>query len=405
MTASEQKVKGEDDQASEQAAESAGLGLVLSCAGQTQCTDNTQDMTETNLISVSGTAQEATELSASTQALAAGIADILEGLLREGQSADGTMQQADKLLVSAYEQAIAQQAASPDKDERSTDAVEGEAGMLEETSSNTMQAQLRGLIHEYLCSLENTNNTDNTDHSKMTTETTGTQDDAMAVLQNALHRLNSNTSTYSESGSGSGSDSNGNQEQQIVLPRAAESKNAEHTVPLIAAEKSPAFVMEAEQSVTTAAPVKEADMADNITRIVESISAQSSADAQEFTVSLKPEHLGKLSIKLVMDSDGLRAQIKAADSSVSGLIRSELNTLSDLLKDKGIQVTQIDVSYDTAAFMTDARHGNSNGQYQESPSKNRRTYTFNGAEPYGAVPTLTDAQQLLIQGSSIEFQA
>ncbi len=419
LTTSEQtKVKDEDDQASEQAVETTGLGFVLSCAGQTQYADSAQDAAETDqsaqvqalidTVTTSGSDPETNELSEGVRALSAGIADILEGLLREGQPADEAMRQAEQLLTSAYEQAVAQQQnASLDTDENSTDAVYDEAGMLEEISSKTMQARLRDLIHEYLCSLENTGNTEQSTATANTqttgTQTTGTQttdtqpmDNAMAALQGALRQLNKDAAANSSD--------DGKQAKMEVMPRSAQSKNAQHFVPFVAAEKSPALTMEMEQTVSSATFVKETDMADNISRIVQSISARFAEDAQEFTISLKPEHLGKLSIKLIMDSDGLRAQIKAADSSVSGLIRSELNTLSDSLKDKGIPVTQIDVSYDTAAFLTDARQGNS-GQYPGSSSKNRRTYTLNGTEPYGAIPALTDSQQLLIQGSSIEFQA
>lgn len=399
MTASEQtKVKDEDDQASEQAVETTGLGLVLSCVGQAQYADGMQDTGNSdqsaqvaliNTVATSGSDPQTNELSEGVQALSAGIADILEGLLKEGQPADEAMRQAERLLTSAYEQAAAQQNASLDTDENSTDAVSNEAGMLEETSSKTMQARLRDLIHEYLCSLENTGNTE----GATTTTDIQTADNAMTALQGALRQLNKDAAV-----------SDGEQAKAEVLPRAAESKNAQPSVPFAAAEKSPAFMAKAEQPVSSAAFVKETDMADNISRIVESMSAQFAENAQEFTISLKPEHLGKLSIKLIMDSDGLRAQIKAADSSVSGLIRSELNTLSDLLKDKGIPVTKIDVSNDTAAFLSDARQGNS-GQHSGTSSKSRHTYTLNGAEPYGGVPTLTDSQQLLIQGSSIEFQA
>ncbi len=172
LTASEQtKVKDEDDQASEQAVETTGLGLVMSCAGQTQYADSAQGAAESGqsaqaqalvigMIAASGSDPETNELSEGMQTLSAGIADILEGLLREGRPADEAMRQAEKLLTSAYEQAAAQQNASLDMDENSTDAVSNEAGMLEETSSNTMQARLRDLIHEYLCSLENTGNTE-----------------------------------------------------------------------------------------------------------------------------------------------------------------------------------------------------------------------------------------------------
>ena len=144
-------------------------------------------------------------------------------------------------------------------------------------------------------------------------------------------------------------------------------------------------------------------MADNISRIVESMSSQSTESSQEFTVALKPEHLGKLSIKLIMDSDGLKAHIKAADASVSGLIRSELNTLSDQLKEKGIQIRQIDVTYDTSALLSDTSQGN--GRQYSGSSKNRRSYTTGKSEPYSVTSASADMQQLLANGSSVEFQA
>lgn len=405
------KVKDKDDQASEQAAETAGLGLVLPSAGQAPYTDTMQEPVQIiqtvlaaqqvqssspvelvraaqaaiNALSANEADQETVEQSEGTQDLSQNIAGILEGLLRDGKSADEAMQQVEQLLTDAY-QAATKENVTLGTDEDSTDAVVTEAGMLEEKSSNTIR-NLKDVIHEYLCSLENTGNTEQAEEAT----NTRAADNTVVVLERGLNQQEG------ESGD------DGKKAKIDVAPRTAESEKAQPSVPLVAAERSHAFITEPEQQVSSTASVK-ADMADNISRIVESISSQSSEGTQELTVSLKPEHLGKLSIKLIMDSDGLRAQIKAADSTVSGLIRSELNSLTDLLKDRGIPVTQIDVSYDTAAFLTDSRQGNS-GQHPGSSSKNRRTYALNGTDPYGGVSTLTDSQQLLVQGSSMEFQA
>jgi hypothetical protein len=43
-------------------------------------------------------------------------------------------------------------------------------------------------------------------------------------------------------------------------------------------------------------------MADNIANIVARVSTQAANGTQEFTIALKPDHLGKLSIKLIMDT-------------------------------------------------------------------------------------------------------
>ncbi len=419
------KVKDKDDQASEQAAETVGLGLVLPSAGQAPYIDTMQGGTEfeqpvqiiqtvlaaqqvqssspvelvraaqaaINALSANEADLETVGQSEGTQDISQNIAGILEGLLRDGKSADEAMQQVEQLLTDAY-RAATKENVTLGTDEDSTDAVVTEAGMLEEKSSNTIR-NLKDVIHEYLCSLENTGNTEQTEEAT----NTRAADNTVVALERGLSQI------YKPiSGEEGESGDDGKKAKIEVVPRNAESEKAQPSVPLVAAEKSHAFMTEPEQQISATVSVKEADMADNISRIVESISSQSSEGTQEFTVSLKPEHLGKLSIKLVMDSDGLRAQIKAADSTVSGLIRSELNSLTDLLKDRGIPVTQIDVSYDTAAFLTDPRQGNS-GQHPGSSSKNRRTYTLNGTDPYGGVPTLTDSQQLLVQGSSMEFQA
>ena len=51
-----------------------------------------------------------------------------------------------------------------------------------------------------------------------------------------------------------------------------------------------------------------------------------------------------------MDSDGIKAHIKASDQFVKGLIAEQLPELSQILKDKGINMQHIEVVYDNPMF-------------------------------------------------------
>ena len=433
FTASTRKpAKDEGDRASDQAAEN-GLGLVPSGNNQQACNvqaaeDNpapdpvnldgpasrilellmqpsetaaTTGTTETAAFTAGTDASEVQASSNSSELLNAagdmsdellkGIADILEGygLLKDGATAEDALQQAAQLLSSFYNATLkdTNDAAPLGADAMySTDAVSNEAGTLNETTLTTMQAHVKELIQEYLCSLENTGNT-----SESPSAQTGTAE---------FNKLFEGIKQGIKSAAGNADKPD---ETDKAQPAPAQPQASQQAYAVAAPSSRVAQSANAAEQSSASSLAGKTDMAENISRIVESMSSQSTESSQEFTVALKPDHLGKLSIKLIMDSDGLKAHIKAADASVSGLIRSELNTLSDQLKEKGIQISQIDVTYDTSALLSDAHQGN--GRQYSGSSKNRRTYAAGNSEPYSITATSADMQQLLANGSSVEFQA
>lgn len=154
-----------------------------------------------------------------------------------------------------------------------------------------------------------------------------------------------------------------------------------------------------------AAPLTEIEFADNLNRIIEGISANSVEGGQEFDVQLKPEFLGKLSLKLIMDGDGLRAQIKAGDLSIRNMIHAQLPALEAALKERGVNVQQIEVAYEAAAF--DFNHRQREGSQNEYAGPNNAIRYAAGLEPVGYDAVLEQVGELgyLHETSSVEFQA
>lgn len=92
-------------------------------------------------------------------------------------------------------------------------------------------------------------------------------------------------------------------------------------------------------------PGRAQNVPESIYRLVEGIAQSEAGGAKEFEVSLKPEFMGDMSIKLVAEEDGLRAIIKVAERPASELIAGELTSLRELLRDKGINIAHLEVAY------------------------------------------------------------
>ncbi|MCK5129116.1 MAG: flagellar hook-length control protein FliK [Clostridiales bacterium] len=152
--------------------------------------------------------------------------------------------------------------------------------------------------------------------------------------------------------------------------------------------------------------VSSKNMAENVSRIAEKMTARTIDGKQEFNVTLKPEFLGKLSIKLIIESDGIKAHIKAGDQYVKGLISDQLPTLSEMLKEKGVNMSHIEVVYENPmSSSTDGQFQRKDWQKQDG-KKNLRSIMAVDKEfeelTYNAIP---DLQELSIRNSSVEFSA
>ncbi len=94
---------------------------------------------------------------------------------------------------------------------------------------------------------------------------------------------------------------------------------------------------------TAGAPVEDGHIQENITRIVDRVSAQTSEGQCDFDIELKPEFMGKVNIRLSLKDGSVKVQIRADDIKTQEMLSSQTNCLQDMLKAKGIPVSEIDV--------------------------------------------------------------
>lgn len=142
---------------------------------------------------------------------------------------------------------------------------------------------------------------------------------------------------------------------------------------------------------------------DNVVRIVDKINTHFESGRHEFDVELKPEFLGKLSIKLTMENGNIRMTIKAGDSAVKGMMCEQAPALQNLLRDKGITVTSIDISYQGEASMDGGYQAYRQNGRQSNADKGGRRQISDWLSLYdGAADT---ADYYYLRGSSVEYLA
>lgn len=267
------------------------------------------------------------------------------------------------------------------------------------------KAQIKELVSEYLRSLENTNHganneamSPNGEPSQGLTDT----DKMMVMLKTAIH--------------------------QAMAPGRPAAKAAPHTIQEAPVEgdltEQPAepvpvqhLMMDGPQTAERAqqtmeapeeVPVTPQDTAENVTRIVDRMTARLEDGKQEFDVQLKPEFLGKLSIKVVMEDGGIKAQIKAADLTARAMITEQLPSLTEMLKDKGVNMTQIEVVYDQMSFDSAQQQFQNHQSNSQRPNVRRARMGRIGIDGVGYdLPAAVSGEQadLAIRHSSVEFSA
>lgn len=253
---------------------------------------------------------------------------------------------------------------------------------------NKAKEMIQQLVDEYQCSFENTNNK-GVENQKLEPTT------IMQMLQTAVK----------EAGGG-----------KVELPTKKMDAtdgiiDKEHSVesaPVQGFERAekPQLVETApKQDMEPVVPSTQ-DMEENIAKIVDKVSSTLLEGKQEFDVKLKPDFLGKLSIKLTIDDSGIKAHIKAGDLSVKGLIADQLPTLTESLKEKGVNMTNIEVVYDNPSFNKgDGQFQRQNPQ-QGSRRKNSR-YLFGGDKGIESITygLMTDLPDVSVRNSSVEYSA
>jgi flagellar hook-length control protein FliK len=250
------------------------------------------------------------------------------------------------------------------------------------------QEMIQQLVDEYQCSFENTNNK-GVENQKIEPNT------IMQMLQSAVKDVGGIRVKIQPK----------NAEVQDSIIKTDYSIESEVVQSPQSSEKPQVVDVAASKEAEPLVPTSQ-DMEENIAKIVDKVSSTLLEGKQEFDVKLKPEFLGKLSIKLTIDDSGIKAHIKAADLSVKSLIADQLPTLTESLKEKGVNMTNIEVVYDNPTL------NNGQGQFQrQNPQKNSGKknirYMISGDTGIDSITygLMTDLPDVSVRNSSVEYSA
>jgi flagellar hook-length control protein FliK len=126
-------------------------------------------------------------------------------------------------------------------------------------------------------------------------------------------------------------------------------------------------------------------------------------------IQLKPEFLGKVSIQLSMADSGLEIKIKSEDPGVKGLLADQINTLKESLLEKGIKVTEVEVTQTNIsdhAYEQNSSNGKGQAAYQ-SRENSRASLGASIAYGYGSMAAQAGAEVSMLDTglSSVEYRA
>jgi len=156
--------------------------------------------------------------------------------------------------------------------------------------------------------------------------------------------------------------------------------------------------------IADAAQVEEAQYTrENVLRIVDKVSTSAAEGRYDFDVELKPDFLGRVSIKLTMQDGAIRMQIKADDMSVRSMLADQTTTLQSALKDKGITLTSVDVTYHS---QTSLDSGGQPGQpFEQQNGGGRQNGSYYAQADTTAFEAAAETYSYYVGNSSVEFLA
>lgn len=145
---------------------------------------------------------------------------------------------------------------------------------------------------------------------------------------------------------------------------------------------------------------------DNVIKIVDKVNAHVSEGRYDFDIELKPDFLGKLNIKLTMENGELKMLIKTENMATKGLFNNEMPAMQNALKEKGVDISQINLTYEKQSFSGDERQA-----YQHNNSNNGRKRNWQNIMSVDQAATsvfydaMMDAPDLMLKNSSVEYHA
>jgi flagellar hook-length control protein FliK len=191
---------------------------------------------------------------------------------------------------------------------------------------------------------------------------------------------------------------------QAELPEQAAKPQSASAANVPAAADTPRTAPVVHETVVADTPETRAGDAqytrENVLRIVDKVSTHAAEGRYDFDVELKPEFLGKVSIKLTMQDGTIRMQIKTDDMSVRSMLADQTAALQSALKDKGVALTNVDVTYHSQASL------DGGGQpFEQHNGGGRQGSAYYAQSDTAAFETSAEPYSYYVGNSSVEFLA
>lgn len=138
---------------------------------------------------------------------------------------------------------------------------------------------------------------------------------------------------------------------------------------------------------------------ENVLRIVDKVSTQAREGRYDLEVELKPDFLGKVSIKLTMEDGTIRMHVKTDDMFVKGMLTDQASLLQNELKEKGITLSSFDVTYENQASLSGEKQ-----PFEQNDGGRRQGVYYAQAETARYEPA-AEPYSFYIGNSSVEFLA
>lgn len=132
---------------------------------------------------------------------------------------------------------------------------------------------------------------------------------------------------------------------------------------------------------TKAEAVKNVNPQEVITQMIDKIKIDVKANSSEVRMTIKPEALGEVSLKVATENGIITAQFIAESQRVKEIIEANFNQLKDALNQQGIQISQMSVSVSQG----DKEKHMQQFQQEKSKSQMRINAILNGIDEDGQI--------------------
>lgn len=182
-------------------------------------------------------------------------------------------------------------------------------------------------------------------------------------------------------------------------------------------QQEPAVNVQAPQSLSSEAPLPQADLQHVIDQIVEYTKVHLSEDVKSIEMQLNPANLGKVYLHVSEKQGAVTAQLTAQNENIKEALVQQAAILKDNLNQQGIKVDAVEVSVGAHEFESnlerDAHSQEEQARQQEENNRrqSRRTINLGDMNSLDGISGLMSEEEALVaqimrdNGNNVDFKA